>query len=85
MNTQWADEATRFQDVLQRERKGEVKAAEVLTKNEYRDVNGESFVYTSFPRKVQKFLKLEDSAQTVLGKSRQKEWTAGWCNERREG
>ena len=36
MNTQWADEATRFQDVLQRELKGEVKAAEVLTKNEYR-------------------------------------------------
>ena len=30
-------------------------------------------------------LKLEGSAQTVLGTSRQNEWTTGWCNERREG
>ena len=36
MTTQWADEATRFQGILQRELTGEIKAAEVLTKNEYR-------------------------------------------------
>ena len=36
MNAQWADEAARFQDILERELKGEVKAVEVLTKTEYR-------------------------------------------------
>ena len=38
MNAQWADEAARFQVILEREMKGEVKAVEVLTKAEYRAV-----------------------------------------------